>query len=164
MTLFSPSRRLLFATEAVLRIADQPANEAVSSRELTAEQGIPPRYLEEVLQALVHAGILIGRRGPRGGYRLARPAAYITLEDIVAVVQPGCFSLGSDPNGGAEEVHAAGSPALGRQVIAPAFDRVRSQIQDLLGSVTIDDLRHAAQAERGEAPSQRQLDLMELVG
>ncbi|MDJ0894546.1 MAG: Rrf2 family transcriptional regulator [Alphaproteobacteria bacterium] len=164
MTLFSPARRLMFATEAVLRIADQPANEAVSSRELTAEQGIPPRYLEEVLQALVHAGILVGRRGPRGGYRLARPAGYITLEDIVSVVQPGCFSLGSEADEGAQEGREARSTALGRQVVAPAFDRVRSQIQDLLGSVTIDDLRQAAQAERGEAPSQRQLDLMELVG
>ena len=63
-----------------------------------------------------------------------------------------------------DEEHGAGSSALGQQVIAPAFDQVRSRIQDLLGSVTIDDLRQAAQAERGEAPSQRQLDLMELVG
>ena len=66
------SRKLLFAIEAVLDIAYNAADTPVQSREITERQGIPRRYLEPVLQHLVRADILIGVRGPRGGYRLGR--------------------------------------------------------------------------------------------
>ncbi|MEE8548688.1 MAG: Rrf2 family transcriptional regulator, partial [Alphaproteobacteria bacterium] len=62
------SKKLLFAIEAVLDIAYNAGNQPVQSREVTRRQGIPKRYLEQVLQQLVRAGILTGVRGPRGGY------------------------------------------------------------------------------------------------
>jgi Rrf2 family protein len=66
------SKKLMFAIEAVLDIAYNAGSEPVQSGEITRRQGIPKRYLEQVLQQLVRAGVLAGVRGPRGGYRLAR--------------------------------------------------------------------------------------------
>jgi Rrf2 family iron-sulfur cluster assembly transcriptional regulator len=66
------SKKMLFALEAVVDIAYNSRTEPVQSKEITRRQGIPQRYLEQVLQQMVHAGILKGVRGPRGGYRLAR--------------------------------------------------------------------------------------------
>src|SRR5271154_6157183 len=66
------SRKTLLALEAVIDIAFNARPEPVQAKEITARQGVPQRYLEQVMQQLVRAGILKGVRGPRGGYRLAR--------------------------------------------------------------------------------------------
>ncbi|MCK6450787.1 MAG: Rrf2 family transcriptional regulator, partial [Alphaproteobacteria bacterium] len=76
-------RRVTFAIEAVLDVAYNAGETPVRSGEITERQGIPARYLEPVLQQLVRAGILVGVRGPRGGYRLGRDRRRITVGDIV---------------------------------------------------------------------------------
>ena len=81
------SKKLLFAIEAVLDIAYNAGTLPVQSGEITRRQGIPRRYLEQVLQQLVRAGVLSGVRGPRGGYRLARERRRISLGEIVRVVR-----------------------------------------------------------------------------
>src|SRR3546814_20637615 len=85
--MFRLSKKLLFAIESVLDIAYNAGDEPVQSSESTRRQGIPRRYLEQVLQQLVRAGILAGVRGPRGGYRLARERRRITIGEIVRVVR-----------------------------------------------------------------------------
>ena len=45
---------------------------------------LSPSYLSKILQRLANIGILYSRRGAKGGYRLSRPAADITLSEIVA--------------------------------------------------------------------------------
>ncbi len=61
--------------------------EPVQAKEITARQGVPQRYLEQVMQQLVRAGILKGVRGPRGGYRLARERRRISVGDVVRVAE-----------------------------------------------------------------------------
>ena len=61
--MFRLSRKTLFAIEAVLDIAYNAGAVPVQSREITRRQGIPRRYLEQVLQNLVRAGVLSGVRG-----------------------------------------------------------------------------------------------------
>ena len=81
------SKKLLFAIEAVLDIAYNAGARPVQAASITKRQGIPKRYLEQVLQALVRAGILAGQRGPKGGYRLAKEAGAISVADIVRIVR-----------------------------------------------------------------------------
>ena len=81
------TKKMLFAIEAVLDIAYHAGAEPVQSREITRRQGIPQRYLEQALQHLVRDDILVGVRGPRGGYRLARERRRITVGDIVRSVR-----------------------------------------------------------------------------
>ena len=50
-------------------------------------QRIPARYLEQIFQRLRRAELVRGKRGPGGGYVLARPAAAITLRHIVEAVE-----------------------------------------------------------------------------
>ena len=66
------SKKTLLALEAVVDVAYNARPDPVQSKEITKRQGIPQRYLEQVLQQLVREGVLKGVRGPRGGYRLAR--------------------------------------------------------------------------------------------
>jgi Rrf2 family protein len=77
----------MFAIEAVLDVAFHVGEHPVRSGDITERQRIPKRYLEQVLQHLVRAGILNGKRGPRGGYRLGRDQQRITLGEVVRVVR-----------------------------------------------------------------------------
>lgn len=61
----------------------QASGERLQVAEIAARQGIPERYLEQMMASLRRAGLLRSSRGPRGGYRLARPAAAITLAEVL---------------------------------------------------------------------------------
>lgn len=126
------SRKTLFAIEAVLDIAYHSGAEPVQSREITERQGIPRRYLEQALQNLVRQGVLVGVRGPRGGYRLARERRRISVGEIVRIVH----SAEPDEEGEEED---AGSP-LGLKVVRPLWQDLQQDIMARLDEVTIDDL------------------------
>ncbi len=127
-----PSKKMLFAIEAVLDIAYHAGGEPVQSREITRRQGIPRRYLEQTLQQLVRSGILTGVRGPRGGYRLARERRRVTVGEIVRVVR--ALEAADEA---AEEVPASD---LGKQVIRPMWTDLQEEIMKRLDGITIDDL------------------------
>lgn len=55
--------------------------------EIAHRQGIPDRYLEQMLTSLRRARILRSIRGPRGGYQLARPPAQILLQEVLAALE-----------------------------------------------------------------------------
>lgn len=59
---------------------------AASAAQLAKYYDLPAAYLAKQLQALVKAGVLTAATGPRGGFRLARPASEITLLRIVEAV------------------------------------------------------------------------------
>ncbi|MBV8472882.1 MAG: Rrf2 family transcriptional regulator [Hyphomicrobiales bacterium] len=77
------SRRSLLAIAAVVDIALHSRSSPVAAKALAARHKLPPRHLETLLQGLVHAKILKGVRGPRGGYELARERRRITAGEIV---------------------------------------------------------------------------------
>ena len=60
----------------------------LSSAQLAERLGCHRRYLEAGLQALKRAGILEGKRGKAGGYRLARAPARVRLADVLAALAP----------------------------------------------------------------------------
>lgn len=58
----------------------------VPAEQLTQEQAIPGNALEAVMTELRRAGLVLNQRGPDGGFSLARPAAEISLAEIVGVL------------------------------------------------------------------------------
>lgn len=126
------SKKMLFAIEAVLDIAYHAGSEPVQSREITRRQEIPRRYLEQALQQLVRQGVLIGVRGPRGGYRLARERRRISIGDIVRVVRD--METSDDPI-----TDAAGSE-LGIKVVRPMWINLQDSVMKELDAISIDDL------------------------
>jgi Rrf2 family protein len=71
---------------AVTSLAQVGPGSAVSAAQLAAHYDVPAGYLAKQLQALVRAGLLSATTGPRGGFRLARPADQITLLQVVEAV------------------------------------------------------------------------------
>jgi Rrf2 family protein len=58
-----------------------------SSREMASGLGLSEAHLAKVMQRLERAGLVLGRRGPAGGFTLARPAAEISLRRIYEVIE-----------------------------------------------------------------------------
>ena len=130
------SKKTWLALEAVVDVAINARPDPVQSKEITARQGIPQRYLEQVMQQLVRAGILKGVRGPRGGYRLARERRRISVGEVVRVV--GAMESADDPV-------TTGPSDLGERVIAPLWQEVQSELMERLEKITIDDLCQRAE-------------------
>jgi Rrf2 family protein len=141
------SRKAILALEAVVDIACNSKPEPVQSREIMRRQGVPERYLEQVMQALVRHGVLKGVRGPRGGYRLAKERRRITAAEIVRIVA---------------ELEVADEPPLneaspiGEQVVRPAIQSIHAGLMQQLEQISIDDLcRRAEEAGLAEPAESR---------
>ena len=132
------SRKTMLALEAVLDIAYNARPDPVQAKDITARQGIPQRYLEQVMQSLVRHGILKGVRGPRGGYTLARERRKITVGDIVRVVDQVDAETEKDPISRA---------ALGEQVIGPLWAEPRDLVLERLDQVSMEDLCRNARGQ-----------------
>jgi Rrf2 family protein len=136
------SRKTLLALEAVIDIAFNARPEPVQAKEITARQGVPQRYLEQVMQQLVRAGILKGVRGPRGGYRLARERRRISVGDVVRVAE----SIED-----AEEEKVRPRSDLGLRIVAPLIQTLQDDVMARLDAVTIEDLCQRARNQGVDA-------------
>ncbi|MCP5055792.1 MAG: Rrf2 family transcriptional regulator [bacterium] len=118
----------------------------VQVRVIGERQRIPRRFLEQIFQRLRKAGLVRGKRGPGGGYVLARDAEQVTLRDIVEAVE-----------GPLGDALAPGPPPRDREVPErPTFlwPDLAARIQGALESVSLEGLcRQAAEAgvERASA-------------
>lgn len=68
-------------------LAVLPPDASLPAARLAEYHDVPAGYLAKHLQALSAAGIIEAQRGPRGGYRLARPPATITVLDVVRAIE-----------------------------------------------------------------------------
>jgi Rrf2 family protein len=136
MTMLKLSRKTLLALEAVIDIAFNARPEPVQAKEITARQGVPQRYLEQVMQQLVRAGVLKGVRGPRGGYRLAKERRRITVGDVVRVAE----SIEDE-----EEKNEPRSD-LGIRIVTPLIQTLQDEVMARLDAISIEDLCQRARS------------------
>ncbi|MDR3518624.1 MAG: Rrf2 family transcriptional regulator [Azospirillaceae bacterium] len=144
------SKKLMFAIEAVLDIAYNAGSEPVQSGEITRRQGIPKRYLEQVLQQLVRAGVLSGVRGPRGGYRLARERRRISVGEIMRIVR--AMETAADP------VEDPAGSELGHRVVRPLWIELQDDCMVKLDNTSIEDLCLRAHEAGLESESRSKID------
>jgi Rrf2 family transcriptional regulator, iron-sulfur cluster assembly transcription factor len=130
------SRRSILAVAAVVDVALHFRLAPVASKALAARHKLRPRYLEIMLQGLVHAKILKGVRGPRGGYELARERRRITVGEIVRTA----MSLSTaDP----EDLSA--HSVLLERVIDPAVRRAGETFLANLDAITVEQMCDTAE-------------------
>lgn len=75
-----------YAVTAMMDLALREADGPVALADVSERQGISLSYLEQLFASLRRRGLVTGLRGPGGGYRLARPAAEITIAEVVMAV------------------------------------------------------------------------------
>ena len=115
---------------------------AVSGEDpLTAEivaqrQQIPVQFLQKIFHELRRAQLVSSQRGPDGGYRLARPAAEITVADVIRAVEGPLATVRGNPP---EALHYAGAAAPLQEV----WIALRTNLRAVLEGVTLADLAAA---------------------
>jgi len=117
-----------------------PEGTALPGARLAEFHGVPTAYLAKHLQALTRGGVLISVPGARGGYRLARPPAEITLLDVVEAID------GRAPAFRCTEIRQRGPAALPAReykaacTITRAMHRAEQAYRDELRAQTIGHL------------------------
>lgn len=93
------STRSTYGVRAMLALAmQQPGTGPLMVKDIAELQKLPATYLEQLMVLLRKAGLVTATRGAHGGYTLARPAAEITLAEIIEVLE-GPLNLTDCPNG-----------------------------------------------------------------
>jgi Rrf2 family protein len=85
------SRRADYGARLILDLALQPTPEYVPIREAAARHGVPVPFMKKIASQLAAVGLVETTPGPRGGVCLARPAAEITLLDVVEALDGPLF-------------------------------------------------------------------------
>ena len=123
----------------------------VSRQNIARRQGISADYVAQLFRKLREAGLVLGIRGPGGGYALGREPAAITAGDVLRAVEGPvavvpCVGPGSD----------AACDRSGHCVTQKVWDRLSVTMRDYLDSVTVAELRDQAReliADQPEPPA-----------
>ncbi len=113
------SLQVQYAVCGVFDLAYNGQGDPVQVRVVSERQSVPERYLEQIFRRLRMAGVLASKRGPGGGYLLARPPREISLRDVVEAVE-GPMEEGFAAERGASEPNPLRPdflwPALGARI------------------------------------------------
>lgn len=121
-----------YALLALMALADHlEEGQPLQIRQISADQKIPDRYLEQLLATLRHEGIVRSLRGAKGGYFLARPPWEITLLDVITCIEQDDLSTQQErsPKNSAEKI-----------VVQSLWQEVRESMRQVLQNCTIHDL------------------------
>lgn len=143
------SKKLFYAVESVLYISYNAGKGPISSRDIAAKQGLPPRYLEQLMQKLVRGGILRGVRGPHGGYLLARERRRITVGEICEIL-----AEAKDE----QDLQGYDGTPLGERIVKPVWENAYKQTMDYLRQVNLADLCEQALTKNIRKESEEKMD------
>jgi Rrf2 family iron-sulfur cluster assembly transcriptional regulator len=128
------SRADLLVIVAVVDIAIHGEEQPVPAKDIAARHNLSGRYFGPVLQSLAGSGLLTGKRGPGGGYQLARASRLITVNDILHAIR-------TTQEFAPREVRSL----VSRHVVIMALEDVQTAFSEALQRITIYDLAHSAQ-------------------
>jgi len=77
-----------YALYAAMEMARSAESTPITAAQVAARYGIPSSVLAKTFQQLVRAGLATGTRGVRGGYALTRPAATVTVLEVIEAFEP----------------------------------------------------------------------------
>ncbi len=87
MAIMQISRKVDYALRAAIHLAYQSDRRPCSVTEIAAQESIPKKFLEKIIQDLIHHGLVRSTRGAQGGYALAREAEKVTFKDVIEAIE-----------------------------------------------------------------------------
>jgi Rrf2 family protein len=139
------SLQVQYAVCGVFDLAYNGQGEPVQVRVISERQAIPGRYLEQIFRRLRRAELVTSKRGPGGGYLLARPPREITLRQVVEAVEgPVTTALEGE------------APSESASALRPDFiwSELSARLSEVLDEVDLESLcRDAARAQVERANS-----------
>jgi Rrf2 family cysteine metabolism transcriptional repressor len=122
---------------AVLDLALANGTDPVQAKAIADRQGIPIRFLEQILSALKHAGLVESSRGAHGGYRLSKPAEDIRVGDVIQAVDgPIAMTNRALPRHGNGNGHRASHGSI----VQGVWKEVKDKVLETMNRTTLADL------------------------
>ena len=123
-----------YAVLALTELALAKENSLVKITEIAVRQNISSTYLEQILLLLKNSNLIIGVRGPNGGYKLSTSPENIMISDIVNIVEgrmeaKGCVSKSGSCTG-----------VSGRCLTHDLWDELSRHIELFLGQISLKDI------------------------
>lgn len=140
------SSRARYATRALLDLSMHNDGKSILIQDIAERQNIPLKFLQQILVSLKVAGFLQSRKGPGGGYALAKAPKEITLGDVIRAMDGfiapiSCVSV--------TNFHECGCPNPDTCVLKLKFREVRDAMSDVLDNTTFADLSALQQSVNG---------------
>jgi Rrf2 family protein len=134
------SAKVDYAVRAAVQLAAAAPGRPTKGEALAQAQGIPLKFLENILSDMRHAGLVRSQRGAEGGYWLNRPATEITVADVIRAVEGPLASVrGQRP----EDIAYDGAA----EPLQKVWIAVRASLRSVAEHVTLADVASGALPE-----------------
>ena len=127
------SAKVDYAMRALVELAANGDGSPVTAERLAEAQGVPQKFLQNILLELRRAGIVASHRGPDGGHVLAKAPDKITVADVIRAVDG---PLGSVAGRAPEDMEYQGSTKRLRDT----WVAVRASVRSVLEGITLEDI------------------------
>lgn len=121
-----------------LHLARRRGQGPVAARDMAEKEKLPADYVEQILLRLRRAGLVESVRGARGGYLLGRPAAEISVKDVLDASEHGTFQVNCESHPVDESRCDPGRSCS----VRPVWQLLHQRIDEALGSIHLDQLLH----------------------
>jgi Rrf2 family protein len=128
-------RKVDYALRAAIYLATQGSQNGCSSTgEIAENQMIPKKFLEKIIQDLMHNGLVKSKRGPDGGYSLARSPREISFQNVIeAVAGPIALNVCTDSTSSCD--------LLSRCTMSGIWHEVQQKVVDVFARTTLEDVK-----------------------
>jgi Rrf2 family protein len=134
------STKSRYGLRALFDIAYNCGDKPAQIQDISRRQEISPRYLEQIFQNLKRAGILKSKRGPQGGYCLARKADEITVLEILNATEQDVLLVDCAGKSGKIRKRKAECPFEGHCVTQSVWEEASTMLNQLFGGMTLQTL------------------------
>lgn len=136
MGLMQIPRRVDYGLRAVIYLSGQDPHKCCSIAKIAKQQGVPKKFLEKIIQDLLRSGLIKSKRGPCGGYVLARSPHEISFHDVIQAIEgPIAVNACLDEHVSCDQ--------LPRCAMVGVWSEVQRRVTEVFAKTTMADLRHA---------------------
>jgi Rrf2 family protein len=131
------STKSRYGLRAIFDMAYHAGNFPSQIKDISRRQQISPRYLEQIFQDLKKAKLLKSRRGPQGGYTLAKDPAEVTVKDVIEAAEGEVFLVACTAR---SKKCAAQCDFDNQCVTQKIWEEANRRLNDYFSSLTLKDL------------------------
>jgi len=129
-----------YGLRALAVMSERYGQQPVSAKEISKLEDISPSFLEQLLAHLRRHEIIVGVRGPGGGFRLKKPPGEILISEVVEALE-GSFYVSSCLSGDCETEHGNRCDRFDDCVVVPMLQKLEEGFSKVLASYTLADIK-----------------------
>jgi Rrf2 family protein len=129
-----------YGLRALAVMSERYGGQPVSAKEISEQEDISSSFLEQLLAHLRRHDIIVGVRGPGGGFRLKRPPEEILIGEVVEALE-GPFYVSSCLSGDCEGEKVNPCDKFGDCVVVPMLEKLEGDISNVLSSYNLSDIQ-----------------------